>query len=56
MAAARGLKVLDRRDRSLDVIEGGMLAQVDPGNVGLLHEMLAACAHSLEATRPRRPL
>lgn len=53
---AKGRGVLDRCDRSLDVIEGDMLAHLDPGSVEHLGEMLAACAHSLETTRPRLPL
>lgn len=50
---AKGLGVLERCDRSLDVIEGDMLGDLDPGSIERLGEMLAACARSVETTRPR---
>jgi len=49
----KGIQVLDRCDRSLDKIENDMLGQLPSDNIDLLRDMLATCAHSLEATRPR---
>jgi DNA-binding MarR family transcriptional regulator len=49
----RGIEVLERVDRSMDRIEADMLRELEPENVEELRSMLAACAHSLEATRPR---
>ena len=51
----RGLTVLEGCDRSMDVIEADMLRGLDDDDVELLRAMLASCAHSLEATRPRLP-
>jgi DNA-binding MarR family transcriptional regulator len=53
---AKGLEVLDRCDRSMDAIEADMLRDLEPEVVDVLRHTLAACAHSLEATRPRVPL
>jgi DNA-binding MarR family transcriptional regulator len=53
---AKGLEVLDRCDRSMDTIEADMLRDVPPEAAELLGRLLATCAHSLEATRPRVPL
>ena len=53
---AKGLEVLDRCDRSMDTIEADMLRDVSPEAAELLGHLLATCAHSLEATRPRVPL
>ena len=52
---AKGLTVLERCDRSMDAIEADMLRALDADSVELLRGMLASCAHSLEATRPRLP-
>jgi DNA-binding MarR family transcriptional regulator len=49
----KGTQVLDRCDRSMDRIEADMLGQLSAEGVELLREHLAACAHALEATRPR---
>jgi DNA-binding MarR family transcriptional regulator len=49
----KGLQVLERCDRSMDKIEADMLRDFGPDSVELLRSMLASCAHSLEATRPR---
>ena len=49
----KGIQALDRCDRSLDKIENDMLGELPPGSIDLLRGMLATCAHSLEATRPR---
>jgi DNA-binding MarR family transcriptional regulator len=51
-----GLGVLKRCDSAMDVIEADMLGDLGPEHIEMLREMLASCAHSLEATRPRRPL
>jgi DNA-binding MarR family transcriptional regulator len=48
----RGLNVLERCDRSMDVIEADMLQDLDPGTVDTIRAALWSCAHSLEATRP----
>jgi DNA-binding MarR family transcriptional regulator len=53
---ARGLTALERCDASLDVIEADMLQGLQDDQLQLLRAMLASCAHSLEATRPRLPL
>jgi hypothetical protein len=50
---AKGVQALDRCDSSMDQIESDMLREIGPGGVDQLREMLASCAHSLEATRPR---
>jgi DNA-binding MarR family transcriptional regulator len=49
----KGLEVLDRCDGAMDVIEADMLGQMAPESVETLKRLLADCAHSLEATRPR---
>jgi len=49
----KGTQVLERCDRSMDRIEADMLGELAPESVEQLRTMLAACAHSLEATRPR---
>ncbi len=51
---AKGLKVLDRCDASMDAIEADMLDGLEPGFVDSLRESLAHCAHSLERSRWRR--
>jgi DNA-binding MarR family transcriptional regulator len=48
----KGALVLDRCDRSMDRIEADMLCDLPHDSVEQLRTMLAACAHSLEATRP----
>jgi DNA-binding MarR family transcriptional regulator len=53
---AKGLEVLDACERAMDVIEGDMLGALEPETVELLRTTLAACAHSLEASRPPFPL
>ncbi len=52
---AQGLTALGRCDRSMDAIETDMLRDLNLDSVELLRGMLASCAHSLEATRPRLP-
>jgi DNA-binding MarR family transcriptional regulator len=49
----KGLEVLDRCDRAMDVIEADMLGQMSPESVENLKHLLAECAHALEATKPR---
>lgn len=49
----KGLEVLESCDRAMDVIEADMLGQMAPEYVETLKHLLAECAHSLEATRPR---
>jgi hypothetical protein len=39
----------------MDIIEADMLGQVPPEAVDTLRSLLAECAHSLEAIRPRFP-
>jgi DNA-binding MarR family transcriptional regulator len=51
-----GLDVLEQCDHSMDTIEIDMLGDLPAESVELLHNTLAACAHSLEATKPRTPL
>jgi DNA-binding MarR family transcriptional regulator len=51
----KGLTTLERCDDSMNAIEADMLQAVDADSVELLRGMLASCAHSLEATRPRLP-
>lgn len=53
---AKGFDALERCDRSMDVIEADMLGNLPSENVEQLRELLAGCAHSLEATRPRLPV
>jgi DNA-binding MarR family transcriptional regulator len=52
---ARGLTALERCDNSMDAIETDMLQGLDGDELQRLRTMLASCAHSLEATRPRLP-
>ncbi|HZV51272.1 MAG TPA: MarR family transcriptional regulator [Candidatus Dormibacteraeota bacterium] len=52
---AKGLAALDACDRSMDAIEADMLAGLTPDEVETLRRLLASCARSLEATRPRLP-
>ncbi len=49
----KGLDVLDRCDGAMDAIEADMLGQMTPESVETLKHLLAECAHSLEATKPR---
>ena len=51
----KGVGVLERCDRSMDLIEADMLKDLDTDDIELLRQMLAACAHALESTRPRLP-
>jgi DNA-binding MarR family transcriptional regulator len=51
----KGVGVLERCDRSMDLIEADMLKDLNTDNVELLRQMLASCAHALESTRPRLP-
>jgi DNA-binding MarR family transcriptional regulator len=51
----KGLEVLDGCDRSMDIIEADMLGRIAPDDVEQLRSLLADCAHSLAATRPRLP-
>jgi DNA-binding MarR family transcriptional regulator len=50
---AKGLDVLEQCDRSMDVIEADMLSQLPVEAIAALKELLAECARSLEASRPR---
>ena len=43
----RGTTLLRGCDRSLDLIEAAMLAELDDADRGLLPAMLASCAHAL---------
>jgi DNA-binding MarR family transcriptional regulator len=52
---ATGLAVLQRCDRAMDVIEADMSQGLASDELELLRAMLASCARSLEATRPRLP-
>jgi DNA-binding MarR family transcriptional regulator len=56
MVTPKGFDVLEHCDRSMDVIEADMLGDMPAASVEELREMLAACAHALEATRPRPPI
>jgi DNA-binding MarR family transcriptional regulator len=49
----KGIQVLERCDQSMDKIEHDMLRELGAESIELLRDMLATCAHSLEATRPR---
>ncbi|HZV49024.1 MAG TPA: MarR family transcriptional regulator [Candidatus Dormibacteraeota bacterium] len=51
----KGLATLEACDRSMDVIEADMLANLAPSEAEMLRRLLASCARSLEATRPRLP-
>lgn len=53
---AKGFDVLEHCDRSMNVIEADMLGDMAAASVEELREMLAACAHALETTRPRLPI
>jgi DNA-binding MarR family transcriptional regulator len=53
--APRGLTALEGCDRAMDAIEADMLHGLGDEQLQLLRSMLASCAHSLEATRPRLP-
>lgn len=48
----RGLKVLERCDSAMDVIEADMLQGLDTDTLQTVRAALSSCAHSLEATRP----
>ena|SRR5689334_8795846 len=50
---AKGLRMLDDCDRSMDDIEADMLRDLPPDAVEELRTALASCAHALETTRPR---
>ena len=52
----KGVEVLERCERSMDVIEADMLRELPDDTVEMLRSSLAACARALEATRPREPL
>ena len=49
---SKGLKVLERCDEAMDVIEADMLRGLEPETVEVVRQALWSCAHSLEATRP----
>jgi DNA-binding MarR family transcriptional regulator len=49
---AKGLRVLERCDEAMDVIEADMLRGLDAETVEVVRQALWSCAHSLEATRP----
>ena len=48
----QGLKILERCDYSMDIIEADMLQGLDPDTLASVRAALWSCAHSLEATRP----
>jgi DNA-binding MarR family transcriptional regulator len=48
----RGMKILERCDLDMDVIEADMLGDVPPETVDIVREALWSCAHGLEATLP----
>jgi DNA-binding MarR family transcriptional regulator len=48
----QGLEILERCDRSMDVIESDMLRGLDAETLSVVRAALSSCAHSLEATRP----
>jgi DNA-binding MarR family transcriptional regulator len=50
---AKGRRVLEGCDRSMDEIEAEMLGDLAPDEVEELRSALASCAHSLETARPR---
>jgi DNA-binding MarR family transcriptional regulator len=50
-----GLDVLERCDRSMDEIEGDMLADLPPEMIETVREALASCARSLEGARSLVP-
>jgi DNA-binding MarR family transcriptional regulator len=47
----KGLKVLERCDRTMDAIEADMLDGLDAETTDVVRDALRSCAHSLEATR-----
>jgi DNA-binding MarR family transcriptional regulator len=49
---SRGLKILERCDSSMDVIEADMLQGLDLATRQTVRAALSSCARSLEATRP----
>jgi DNA-binding MarR family transcriptional regulator len=49
---AKGLRVLERCDEAMDVIEADMLRGLEPETIEVVRQALWSCAHSLEATRP----
>lgn len=49
---ARGLRVLERCERSMDAIEADMVARTEPGDVETVRAALGDFAHALEATMP----
>jgi DNA-binding MarR family transcriptional regulator len=49
---SKGLRVLERCDLAMDVIEADMLDRLSPDTVDTVRDALWSCAHSLEATRP----
>jgi DNA-binding MarR family transcriptional regulator len=49
---SRGLKILERCDSSMDIIEADMLQGLDSDTRHTVRAALTSCAHSLEATRP----
>jgi DNA-binding MarR family transcriptional regulator len=51
----KGLDALERCDQSMDVIEADMLDDVGPDDVDVLKDLLARCAHSLEARQQNGP-
>jgi DNA-binding MarR family transcriptional regulator len=48
----QGLEILQRCDRSMDVIESDMLDGLDAATRHTLRAALSSCAHSLEASWP----
>jgi DNA-binding MarR family transcriptional regulator len=53
---AKGLRVLERCDRTMDAIEADMLEGLDSETTDVVRDALRSCARSLEATRtPPRP-
>lgn len=47
----KGLDVLDRCDRAMDVIEAQMLRELPPETIEVLRTTLVSCARSLETAR-----
>jgi DNA-binding MarR family transcriptional regulator len=48
----QGLEILQRCDRSMDVIESDMLNGLDAATLHTVRAALSSCAHSLEASWP----
>ncbi len=48
----QGLGILERCNRSMDMIESDMLRGLDADTLHAIRAALSSCAHSLEATRP----